>query len=151
MLDPTWFLVMASALAVIGGVLVYKQSVSQLAECASEEEFLSRRPQAYLRFFVKFVVVEFVSLPFLIYGMYQIVSGMAGSTDVTYQLLAVVLTLLFGVLSVYFTSSQIVKDPNVSDMMKKYAIHHMILGLGLIHAFPVVSLAFLFGALFGLY
>lgn len=143
MLDPIWSLVIASAIGVIGGILVYKQFVAHLAESSSEDEFLARRSQAYSRFAVKFLIIEFILLPLILYGVYQIVSGTVESADVTLPLITVLLIILFGVLSLYFTSSQIIRDPNASERMKNWMSSTMIIWFGLINSFPVVSLGLL--------
>jgi hypothetical protein len=128
---------------VIGGIIVYKQFVAYLEESSSEEEFLARRTQAYSRFVVKFLIIEFILLPIILYGVYQTVSGMVESADVTLPLMIVLLIILFGVLSLYFTSSQIIRDPNASDRMKNWMSSMMIIWFGLINSFPVVSLGLL--------
>lgn len=151
MLDPIWSLVIASAIAVIGGIVVYKQMVAHLSESASGEDFQARRQQAYSGFVARFLVVELVSLPFLIYGVYHIVSGMVESTDVTLPLMVVLLMVLFGALSLYFTTSQITRDPHASDEVKNITNSMMMIGFGLITSFPVISLGLLLGLMFDVF
>lgn len=152
MFDPIWSIVIASAIVVIGGIIVYKQMVARLAECSSEEEFLARRQQALSSSAVRFLVIELVLSPFLIYGIYHIiVLGMVESPDVTLPLMVVLLTALFGTLSLYFTTSQITRDPNASDKMKAMTTPIMIIWIGLINSFPVMSFALLLGIMLDLW
>ncbi|MFS8514239.1 MAG: hypothetical protein LOD87_11050 [Planifilum fulgidum] len=140
MLDPAWSLVIASALAVIGGLIAYKQMVSHLAESSSEEEFLARRQQAYSRFFVKFLMFEAVPILFFLYGMYQIMGlETAESADVTLPLIAVLLIALFGLLSIYFTTSQILRDPRSTAAMRNYMTSMLMISASLVHSIPLVS------------
>ncbi len=140
MLDPSWSLVIASALAVIGGLIAYKQMVSHLAESSSEEEFLARRQQAYSRFAVKFLIFEAVPILFFLYGMYQMMSlETAESADVTLPLIAVLLIALFGLLSIYFTTSQILRDPRSTAAMRNYMTSMLMISASLVHSIPLVS------------
>jgi len=148
-LDPVWSLVIASAIAVIGGVFAYKQFVSKLVESSSAEE-LSRRGQEFSRFVIKFAIIEAVPILLLAYALFQITSGMGVSTDATLPLVAVLLIALFGLLSVYFTTSQILQDPRSAAGMKNHVTSLMMVSASLIHTIPLVSLLVLFLVMLGM-
>jgi hypothetical protein len=146
--NPIWSLVAASVIAVIGGIVVYRQVVAHLSESSSEEDFQARRQRAYSSFVIRFLLVELVSMSILLYGMYHIVVlRTVEFADVTLPLAVVLLTILFAFLSLYFTTSQITKDPQASEDVKRFMSSMMITGFGLISGPPVASLILLFGVM----
>lgn len=152
MLDPIWLVVIASALGTIGGLIAYKQLVSHFVESSSEEEFFARRQQAFSQFLVRYITAEAIPIILFAYSAFIIItegSASTGVTDVTPFLVAVILFMLFGALSAYFTGSPILRDPRASDQMKNDAKGLISIGVAWINAISVASTGLLILVLTG--
>ncbi len=138
-----WFLVVLSVLGMIGGVIAYKRYVSRLDGITVEEDFLSRNDQEFKRFARKYGIIGIVLTGFMGIVTTRISPGV--SADVPLFLAIVLLIVLFGLLSIYFMTANILRDPRSSAKVKKDMTYSMIIAAGMLIVFSGLPVGIFLG------
>jgi len=138
-----WFLVVLSALGMIGGVVAYKRYVSRLDGITDEEEFLSRNDQEFKRFAGKYGIIGIALTGIMAIVTFRISPGI--SADVPLFLAIFLLIVLFGLLSIYFMTADILRDPRSSARVKKDMTYSMIIAAWMLTAFSGLPVGIFLG------
>ncbi|PTX60720.1 hypothetical protein C8P63_10829 [Melghirimyces profundicolus] len=142
--NPAWLLFAASAIVVVGIVIAFRQTVSNVLSAGqmegAEEGVPSLVQREFTRFFIKMLVIESLPLLLVIFFFIQVLEG-RGAVEVEVPLILIFLLLIFGWVNVFLTRMQVVQDPRSNEVLKKRITAHAVIIGGMLSAFPLISLA----------
>jgi hypothetical protein len=143
--NPFWWLVIASAICVVGIVVAFKQMVSSISTSGhlEETELRSQVSREFQRFILKIAYIEAVPIIIICFSMFQILGIYPIVAHPVIQpvipLIVLLLIMAFGWINVFLTRVQTLQDPQLSDSVKQYVVSHSILALAFVNAIPLIS------------
>ncbi|MDR6226188.1 hypothetical protein [Desmospora profundinema] len=136
--NPSWLFVIATAIAVVGIVIIFKQLISRVHE--QGEKFESKKELA--SFLMKLAMVEGIPIVMIAFGMMQIME--TTGIDYVIPLILIFCFLLFGLIQIFLTRQQVNNDPRTPEQVKRLVSGYSILGAAFASAFPIISIALIF-------
>jgi len=154
--NPFWWLVIASAICVVGIVFAFKQMVSNIVSSGhlEEAEIHSRVSREFQRFILKLAFIEAVPIIITFFSISHIFGSMRiVDHPVIEPVVPFIVTLLlmaFGSVHVYLTRVHTLQDPQLSHFVKLHVANQSMLALAFVNTFPLISLFFCVMVLTGL-
>ena len=141
--NPAWLFVISSAIAVVGIVLSFKLSVSNLlsAENSGEETLRAGFQKEFIRFITRLLFIEALPLILTVWGIIQIFDSV--EVEVEIPLILVFLILVFGWIQIFLTRSQVMRDPHSSASLNRHVSNFSMITIALASALPLISLMML--------
>lgn len=146
--NPLWWLVIASAICVVGIVFAFKQMVSNIvsSEHLEEADIHSKVSREFQQFILKLAYIEALPIIIICFSILQIFGSMRiVDHPVIEPVVPFIVTLLlmaFGSVNVYLTRVHTLQDPQLSHFVKQHVANQSMLALAFVNALPLISLFF---------
>lgn len=142
MINPAWFFVVATVIAVFGILISFKNMMEYVQGRIEQGQEISgesmQREQT--RFFVKVAIVEAIPILLIVYGFMQIEQIVDQTYNMLLPLLIIVGVLIFAFIQILFLKRDIIGRNDVISTESENLINtFMMIGLAMVAAIPIVS------------
>ena len=141
-MNPAWFFVIASVVAVLGIGVAFKQLMEKVAVIIEEHEHVTSETfmKVQSTFFLRIVIIEIIPILLVIVAFIQLSTYEASAqTGLVIPFVLVVLCMVLGVGSVLVAKNQIRLNEQ-AEMAKRFVTSFVYIGIALINAFPIISI-----------
>ncbi|MFS0723089.1 hypothetical protein [Paenibacillus sp. 1P07SE] len=148
--NPSWYFVIASVIAVVGIIIVYKQMITFIlteVDRRPDIPLLSLLNKQRTAFFIKLPIIELIPILLVAVGFMNVIDIPASLSflDIAVPLAIVIGLLAGGVISIWMTTSVALSHVEVQGQGMTQSFKAMaILAIALMGAIPMTSLAAFF-------
>ncbi|MDC3417035.1 hypothetical protein [Aquibacillus salsiterrae] len=144
-MHPAWLFILASIIAVFGILSAYKKLIRSIQEHIDlghwSQDILQK---VNTRYFINLAIVEAVPIVLLVIGLAQIEAYTISSSTRIVGVLVVLAVLVFGIVNIVVTTSDLTKGENVTDSHRASIKVLPLIGIGTISSIPIISIVGLF-------
>lgn len=129
-MNPVWYFVLSSLIAVIGLVFIIRNTIGKVNEQFDDRTKLQRN------MFIQIAAMEIIPLALIVFGFMQI-ENYHDKLTTNYPLIIILGTLVFGIVTLiqkYFSLGQI------SSEKKSHLLSLLFMGIMLIFSFPIIGI-----------
>ncbi|PTM59841.1 hypothetical protein [Desmospora activa] len=134
--NPSWLFALASIIAVVGIVIVFKSFIGRLQAKGEEAEEIDLQRE-FAPFLLRVSLVEVVPLVLIAVGTMQIFDG-TGS-DIIFPLVLILGALLFGCINIFLTRQEVINNPRISEKGKMLLNLFCMVAIAFVTAIPLIS------------
>jgi MFS family permease len=146
-MNPAWFFVIATIIAVFGILFAFKNLMAHVREKIEKGQEVSGESlqQEQTRFFIKVAMVEAIPILLIVFGFMQIEQINVQAHNTLLQILIIVGIVIFAFIQILFLKRDMVgqHDP-ISPESKTLVNTLMMIGLAMVSAIPIVSIVAIF-------
>lgn len=134
--NPSWLLAIASIIAVVGVVIVFKPTIARIQAKGEHEEKIDLQ-QELSPFLLKVSMIEIVPIILVAFGAMQI-SELTG-INFLFPLVLILGALLFGLLMILLSRQEVINNPRISQKGKMLISVFCMIVLSFVTAIPLIS------------
>jgi MFS family permease len=146
-MNPAWFFVIATVIAVLGILFAFKNMMSHVREKLEKGQEIRGESiqQEQTRFFIKVAMVEAIPILLIVYGFMQIEHIQEQNYNTLLPILIIICVVIFALIQILFLKRDMVgqHDP-ISTESNTLVNTLMMIGLAMVSAIPIVSIVAIF-------
>ncbi|MDR6226089.1 hypothetical protein [Desmospora profundinema] len=139
--NPSWLFVIATVIAVVGNVIVFRQLVSHIQRKEKNQENWDAE-QELIHFIKRIAVVEAIPMILVGLGILQVLN--TEEMEIMLPLGLIILIMFFGIIRIFLLRQEVLTDPSTSDHTKKIISIYSTIFICFVDVIPLISIVIFF-------